>query len=504
MKRRISFPFSVLFFCGIFCFISLLISCSKEDEASLFKTRSATNKIGSSAPKLQIAEWIQGNPVDVTDGNNLYIVEFWATWCPSCRASIPHLNELQQKYSSQGVVIIGISGEESQTIRSFVKKQASKMTYRIAQDKSQRTSELYMATFGQTGIPTVFLIDRNSQIIWIGHPMQIEPVLQQVLSGKYNMASMSAEMELQEQIDAYREIAELNLPEKSQFVDKLLNKINTNTTILNDLMNAAFYAHDIESFEKTARRYAAADPEFSLNLEGVIENAHFKILQSAYIQAIEKSIDLDSIKNAEKQLFSHSQNNPDELQELAEMLIEMGQTNFLNKTLSVLSSLGEESAKQAEELRIRSQLMNTLHEYILTLRKQSNVSNNDVETISKHRATLEETILNSISSQVSQSTLYQIISQLCWSMGKNIPIDFSFKLLEKGDQLLIPEPTLPPSDILRATLWYFAGNEAKGDEYAKMTLDSIQDERMKEEIHYYLHSAKQSALEKNNNSKSKD
>ena len=234
MKRRISFPFSVLFFCGIFCFISLLISCSKEDEASLFKTRSATNKIGSSAPKLQIAEWIQGNPVDVTDGNNLYIVEFWATWCPSCRASIPHLNELQQKYSSQGVIIIGISGEEPQTIRSFVKKQASKMTYRIAQDKSQRTSELYMATFGQTGIPTVFLIDRNSQIIWIGHPMQIEPVLQQVLSGKYNMASMSAEMELQEQIDAYREIAELNLPEKSQFVDKLLNKINTNTTILNE------------------------------------------------------------------------------------------------------------------------------------------------------------------------------------------------------------------------------------------------------------------------------
>ena len=175
----------------------------------------------------------------------------------------------------------------------------------------------------------------------------------------------------------------------------------------------------------------------------------------------------------------------------------MGKTNFLNKTLSALSSLGEESAKQAEELRIRSQLVNTLHEYILTLRKQSNVSNNDIETISKYRTRLEETILNSISSQVSQSTLYQMISQLCWSMGKDIPIDFCLKLLEKGDQLLTPDPTLPPSDILRATLWYFAENEAKGDEYAKITLDSIKDERIKEEIHYYLHSAKQSASERN-------
>src|SRR6478752_1957500 len=49
------------------------------------------------------------------------LVEFWATWCPPCRKSIPHLNEVYAKYKTQGLVIIGISDEDQKTVETFRK-----------------------------------------------------------------------------------------------------------------------------------------------------------------------------------------------------------------------------------------------------------------------------------------------------------------------------------------------------------------------------------------------
>ena len=70
--------------------------------------------IGSKAPTLDIEHWIHdGNgffkPVkEFTDGN-VYVIEFWATWCGPCIMSMPHLAELQNKYRGRKVQIISIS-----------------------------------------------------------------------------------------------------------------------------------------------------------------------------------------------------------------------------------------------------------------------------------------------------------------------------------------------------------------------------------------------------------
>src|SRR5438132_6811939 len=47
------------------------------------------------------------------------LVEFWATWCPPCRKSIPHLNQIYAKYKSQGLVIVGITDEDETTVKKF-------------------------------------------------------------------------------------------------------------------------------------------------------------------------------------------------------------------------------------------------------------------------------------------------------------------------------------------------------------------------------------------------
>ncbi len=52
--------------------------------------------VGDPAPPISIAEWATGEPVSVLANDQVYVVEFWATWCPPCRSSMPHISQLQQ------------------------------------------------------------------------------------------------------------------------------------------------------------------------------------------------------------------------------------------------------------------------------------------------------------------------------------------------------------------------------------------------------------------------
>ena len=63
--------------------------------------------VGDQAPKLQTGKWVQGQPVSGFDSNHVYVLELWATWCGPCVQSIPHLNQLWQKFQDKGVIFIG-------------------------------------------------------------------------------------------------------------------------------------------------------------------------------------------------------------------------------------------------------------------------------------------------------------------------------------------------------------------------------------------------------------
>jgi len=63
------------------------------------------------AAALKISDWVKGKPVDLAagKGKQVYVIEFWATWCGPCRTSIPHLTELQKKFKDKGVTFVGVS-----------------------------------------------------------------------------------------------------------------------------------------------------------------------------------------------------------------------------------------------------------------------------------------------------------------------------------------------------------------------------------------------------------
>ncbi len=170
-------------------------------------TAEAKLTVGDPAPKLQAAKWVQGDPVKSFDTNHVYIVEFWATWCGPCRASIPHLNELWQNFKDRGLIAIGqdVWEQNEDGVAPFVKKMGDQMTYRVAlDDKSSETNGFMAVTWmkaaEQNGIPTAFVINRQGRIAWIGHPMGLdEKILEAVLADKFDLAKAAADYEQQQQ-----------------------------------------------------------------------------------------------------------------------------------------------------------------------------------------------------------------------------------------------------------------------------------------------------------------
>ncbi len=156
-------------------------------------------KIGDPAAKLDVAGWIKGEPVDLVKGDTTYVVEFWATWCGPCRQSIPHLSELQEKYKDQNVVFIGVSDEDAATVKPFVDEQGDNMNYRVVIDNERKTTVGYMEAYGQNGIPTAFIVDKDLNVAWVGHPMaELDQVLEQVVSGDFDPAAFQEQMEVRE------------------------------------------------------------------------------------------------------------------------------------------------------------------------------------------------------------------------------------------------------------------------------------------------------------------
>lgn len=148
-------------------------------------SRSHAAQIGEPAAPLQIAEWVKGGAVSLDDakGKQIVVVEFWATWCGPCKASIPHLTELAKKFADRGVVFVGVTDEDSATVRPFVDKMGEKMDYHVAIDNNRQTSDGYMKAYGQNGIPCAFIVDREGRVAWVGHPMgDLEKTLDQLAS----------------------------------------------------------------------------------------------------------------------------------------------------------------------------------------------------------------------------------------------------------------------------------------------------------------------------------
>lgn len=177
--------------------------------------------IGSPAPELAVEHWVQNgkgrfNEVTKFEPGKVYVVEFWATWCGPCIASMPHLAQTQEEYADKGVQLISISDEDLETVETFLKRTVRRPgsnanseaadeekkpeTYReltsaycLTTDPDQSSYEDYMVAAGENGIPTAFVVGKDGVIEWIGHPMQMDEPLAQVVAGTWDREAAIAQ-----------------------------------------------------------------------------------------------------------------------------------------------------------------------------------------------------------------------------------------------------------------------------------------------------------------------
>jgi len=144
--------------------------------------------IGDPAPPVFVERWVKGIPVKIGPGTNIFVVEFWATWCGPCKQTIPHLTQLQQKYADKGVIVVGFSDEKPETVQPFVAAQGGNMDYRVAVDSSRRTFNNWMKAFGENGIPHAFVVGTNGQVLWHDHPNSgLDQALKRITEGTFDL-----------------------------------------------------------------------------------------------------------------------------------------------------------------------------------------------------------------------------------------------------------------------------------------------------------------------------
>lgn len=233
--------------------------------------------IGDPAPPLKTGRWVQGDPVKAFEKDKAYIVEFWATWCGPCRVSIPHLNELHNKFKDKGLVVIGQDcwERDESLVEPFIKKMGDKMTYRVAlDDKSTNEkgnmAETWMTAAEQNGIPAAFLVGKDGKIAWIGHPMSLkEETIEEVLAGTFDTKKAAEEArianESQKKIQEHAKALTASMRAKEwdkaeeslQAIDKLLpedQKLGIDMTRLQILLGKA----DFDSAYKLAAKVSDA------------------------------------------------------------------------------------------------------------------------------------------------------------------------------------------------------------------------------------------------------
>ncbi|HEY2881405.1 MAG TPA: thioredoxin domain-containing protein [Pirellulales bacterium] len=160
-------------------------------------------RIGSPAPEIKVAKWLKGTPVAGFKDGEVYVMEFWATWCGPCIKAMPHVTELAKKYEGKAT-FVGTSVWERpdhftneailELVEPFVNRQGDKMVYNVAAEGTDHTmSENWLRAAGQTGIPCTMIVGRDKKIAWIGHPMEMDKPLAEIVAGTFDMKASAEE-----------------------------------------------------------------------------------------------------------------------------------------------------------------------------------------------------------------------------------------------------------------------------------------------------------------------
>ena len=129
-------------------------------ESTLIPVAGSEVKVGEQSPGFSYKD-INGKTVTLADlkGKPVYI-DIWATWCPPCRAELPYLKKLEEKYGDKiHFVSISCDMDKSKWEKMMKDQQLGGIQLHFGNDQE------LMQAYGVTGIPRFILLDANGKVL---------------------------------------------------------------------------------------------------------------------------------------------------------------------------------------------------------------------------------------------------------------------------------------------------------------------------------------------------
>jgi thiol-disulfide isomerase/thioredoxin len=156
---------------GKLIFITLLLF-AKESFAQI--------KIGDKAPAINVTDWIQNQPENTSLDNKFRIIDFWATWCAPCLASMAHMNRLVEEIGAKdNLIFLAMSDERKEKISPILSRVAFKAC--VVTDTTQQTQ----MGFAINDIPYCIIVDDKGAVQWTGNPAELtNEIIKSILTRK--------------------------------------------------------------------------------------------------------------------------------------------------------------------------------------------------------------------------------------------------------------------------------------------------------------------------------
>ena len=138
----------------------LILTACGDSSGSLTLVQEYAPRIGYLAPDFELKDYL-GNSFKLSDFKGKpVLINFWATWCPPCRAEMPEIEAAYHKYQKDGLVVLGINNRESD---STVKKYVEDGGFHWPMPMDYEGSVI--GIYGVAAYPTSFFIDKQGFIV---------------------------------------------------------------------------------------------------------------------------------------------------------------------------------------------------------------------------------------------------------------------------------------------------------------------------------------------------
>lgn len=175
MKKYLFLMFSLCLFAV--AFFTIYTYDNTSDEVNSVTRNSDNNEVNQNIPDVSDPQQIgsstyekaedftlldlEGNEVSLSDykGKKIFL-NFWATWCPPCKAEMPDIEKVYQETKDSDLVILAVEiGEPLETVKSFIDE--NDYNFKVLLDIDQSVALAYDIS----SIPTSFFIDEDGNII---------------------------------------------------------------------------------------------------------------------------------------------------------------------------------------------------------------------------------------------------------------------------------------------------------------------------------------------------